>query len=884
MWRKVLSSLIILLVLSLAAASGLGWWVYHRSLPVLSGRMAAGVKKPVEIYRDDYGVPHIYAQSEEDLFYAQGYVMAQDRLWQMDLTRRAVSGRLAEIFGPDYVGADHFLRTIGFKRVAQEAEAALSPEIRRALEAYARGINDYIAENRRRLPLEFTILGYEPDPWTVADSLAIGKYMAWDLGGNMQTELFLAALVEKLGLEKARTIFPHASSTDLTILPPGTWRGRQTSDLPPPNARRRQTSDLPSPPTARGRQTGSLTPPPGTRDHQTGGLTPPPTASVSPYRPGIATPEAFLELLALSDLGHFLGRAGSDLGSNNWVVGGSLTASGRPLLANDMHLEIKAPSIWYQNHLVVPGQLNVTGVMFPGVPGVIVGHNDRIAWGVTNVGPDVQDLYIEKPNPANPHEFEYNGKWEKARVIQEKIYVKGQKDPVVKEVVITRHGPIISNVVKGVKEPLSLRWTAYDRTEEFEAVLGFMRARNWEEFKAALEHFAAPAQNFVFADVDGNIAYRANGLFPLRKEGDGLLPVPGWTDAYEWTGYIPWAEVPQIVNPPEGFIVTANNRVYGDEYPYFLGHQWAQPYRAMSIRAELEGKKGLKVTDMEKIQNDWKNLQAQALYPVIAAALPVGPYSGSGNLPADIWWKTPEEEKARQILAQWAQNPQDRPDSPGPAIFHYLYWKMLFRTFHDEMGDDLFQRFLQHGSAMNTFDAMLVEWGKTGRTDSPWFDDVQTPERETPVQIIRQAFRDTVSELKQKLGPDPEKWTWGRLHTITFDHPLGKVKPLNLIFDRGPFPYGGSKITAGAASYSLTDPFAVTSAGPWRYVVDLGDLNHGQDVLAIGASGQPASRHYADQMDLWLTGRYKTMWFEEKDIKTRFADKKMVLEPGTPGQ
>ncbi|MCL4426255.1 MAG: penicillin acylase family protein, partial [Firmicutes bacterium] len=457
-------------------------------------------------------------------------------------------------------------------------------------------------------------------------------------------------------------------------------------------------------------------------------------------------------------------------------------------------------------------------------------------------------------------------------VITERIYVKGQKEPVVKEVVITRHGPIISNVVKGLARPLSLRWTAYDRTEEFEAILGFMRAQNWDDFKKALEHFMAPAQNFVFADIDGNIAYRANGLFPIRKKGDGLLPVPGWTDEYEWKGYIPWDQVPQVVNPAEGFIVTANNKVVGDDYPYFLSHQWALPYRAMSIRQELGGKKGLTLAHMELIQNDWKNLQARTLYPVIGPALERAQWS-------------PIEEKARQVLARWAADPRDRPEAAGPAIFHALYLKMLFRTFHDELGDNLYQRFLADGSPMNILEAMLQEGGgATGKPESPWFDDVTTPARETREESIRLAFKDAVADLAGRLGSDPEGWAWGKLHTITFDHPLGKVKPLNLIFDRGPFPYGGSKITAGAASYSLSSPFAVTSAGPWRYAVDLADLNHGQDVLAIGASGQPASPHYQDQMDLWLTGRYKTMWFDDKEIKSPFAGKKTVLKPRTPAQ
>ncbi len=774
--------LTVLLGSSLAGAL----WFVRRSLPRLEGQLAAPVTAPVVVRRDAYGVPHIRGSTLEDVLFAQGYVHAQDRLFQLDLTRRAVSGRLSEVFGEGFLQADRFLRAVGFMRAARATEADLPPELRSALQAYADGINAFIREHAGRLPLEFTLLGYKPDPWQIAESLAIAKYMAWDLGGNMQTEIFFWRLTAHLGAEKAASLFPTYPHDGPSIVD---------------------------------------------RLHRL------------PQQPGLAEGLARLQQVAEST-----GMWARDQfrGSNNWVVAPSRTASGKPILANDMHLGIGAPSIWYQNHLTVEGEFDVTGVMFPGIPGVIVGHNGHIAWGVTNVGPDVQDLRLERRHPTDPTRFEYMGKWYQAEVERHEIRVKGRSEPVMFEVLVTRHGPLISEALEELDVPCSLRWTALAPTGEFAAMLGLAQARNWAEFCRALENFAAPAQNFVYADREGNIGYRANGLFPIRRAGDGLVPVPGWTDEYDWVGFVPWDEIPQLFNPPEGYIVTANHRVAGVEYPYFLSHQWAPPYRAQAIIEALADRHELTLEDMIPIQNSWVNLQARLLGPVILRELDAVGMEGTAAA-------------ALRELEAWLDDPHDLPEAAGPTIFHTLYLKLLEATFLDEMGEDLYAAFLRHGSPVNTLDRMLSE----GHAD--WFDDVGTPEREGLREVMAAAFARAVEELEQALGKDPARWEWGKLHTVSFDHALGAQRPLHLIFNRGPFPTGGSHVTPGAASFSLPRPFAVTSSAPWRYLVDLADLR-GLDVLAIGISGHPFSVHYDDQMALWLKGEYKTLLYLEEEI------------------
>lgn len=520
-----------------------------------------GLHEPVEIITHTYGVPHIYAQTEDDLFFAQGYIHAQERLWQMELNCRLCSGRLSEIVGDALLETDRFCRRLGMHRSAAEEVTRLSAANVRILDAYARGVNIFIAYNEGKLPVEFTLLHFQPEPWKPADTIQWAKMMGWTLGGNWETEITRARLVAKLGIERTSQLEAGYDPSHPLIIPSG--------------------------------------------------------AEYQGINPGLR--EQYEQIQELSGFSIFGG-------SNNWVVDGTMTATGSPILCNDPHLGQAVPSVWYECHLIA-GDLDVTGVSFPGTPGIIIGHNQHIAWGLTNAVSDVQDLYIEKFNPENPDQYEYQGKWEEAEIIREEIQVKGQDQPVIEKVRITRHGPILTSsqqtsdgkedVAKTGDVPLALRWVGLEQCNIISAVPKLNRATNWEEFRAALRDWDLPPQNFVYADQQGNIGYIMAGAIPIRNQGQALLPSPGWTGDYEWTGYIPFDELPQTYNPEQHFIATANNRVVDDNYPYYITHEWLNGYRAQRIRDLLKSKDKLTLADMAKIQSDQYSLPATEIVPYL---------------------------------------------------------------------------------------------------------------------------------------------------------------------------------------------------------------------------------------------------------------------------
>ena len=503
-------------------------WLSRRRLPQTAGTLRLpGLEAAVEVVRDRWGVPHIYAESTHDLMVAQGFVHAQDRLWQMDFQRRLVAGRLAEVLGAVAAPVDRWFRTIGMRRVAEQEVSLIDAGVRADLEAYAAGVSSRIA--RGRLPVEFTLLRYRPEPWTVADTLSWIKMMSWDLSVNWETELLRARLIARLGPERAAELEPEYFACWPRVVPPGV-----------------EYSAIGS---AALRRAGAARP--------------------------LAGPSA---------------REG--LGSNNWALAGSRTTTGAPILANDMHLQMGMPCIWYENHLA-GGDLDVTGVTFPGIPGVISGHNGHVAWGFTNGFPDVQDLYVERLRRTDDGrvQYEYRGEWLDAQVVREEIRVKGG-GTVVEQVVITRHGPIINGLAPDLagEQPLALRWTSLEPDRMVEGLHGMSRAKNCLEFREALRDWTAPVQNTVYADTEGNIAYSFPGKVPIRARGDGRVPVPGWTGEYEWTGYIPYEELPHLYNPPQGYIATANNRVVDEAYPYHIGLEHCTGDRAQRIVELIEAR------------------------------------------------------------------------------------------------------------------------------------------------------------------------------------------------------------------------------------------------------------------------------------------------------
>ncbi len=735
-----------------------------RSLPKTSGTITLeGLVDEVEVIRDSSGVPHIKASNEQDLYMAQGYIQAQDRLFQMDLSRRQASGRLSEVVGEQAVDRDKFFRTLGLRRAAEASVDIHSEQAINVLNWYAEGVNQFIeeAKNSGKLPVEFTLLGYEPEKWTPIDSLTIGKYMAFDLGGHWQGQAFRLWALENLPEDKALDVFPSYPEEAPTIL-----SYLDEIDIPVEKA----------------------------------------------FASAIIPPEFN--------------------GSNNWVVSGDKTASGKPILADDPHLALNTPSIWYQMHLQAP-EVNVSGVIFSGIPGIILGHNEQIAWGVTNTGPDVQDLYIEKQNPDEPTEFLYDGKWEKATVIDEPIKVKGS-ETIPYEVMVTRHGPVISEFAyeQDNQHLLSLQWTALEPSLELQAVMEMNKAKTWDEFETALADFHVPTQNFVFASQDGTIAYKANGKIPIRKKGDGLLPVPGWDSSYGWDGYIPYDELPRIVNPTEGFVATANNKVIGDDYPYHISHHWAQPYRFMRISEVLQENDNITVEDMQALQMDQINLHAREFVPIMIDALSNQELSN-------------DEEQIVELLFNWETYKDDK-DLAAPLVFHTWMNKISTKLFEEDISEEAMNLFAGKQSVVDE----LIRKASSG-TESPWFKEQGGFDK-----YMKMTFSQTIEELKETYGEDSTQWKWGDYHQVYFAHPLSSasefIKPFFNQVD--PVPVGGSRVTVQAASYNAE---GITNHGAsWRFVIDTSNMTEGYHIVGPGQSGHFKSKWYDDQTDDWVEGTY----------------------------
>ncbi|MCC3358062.1 penicillin acylase family protein [Bacillus sp. REN16] len=784
-WRVVflLGFFIILLLTSSIVA---GYLFLRKSLPVIEGNLQVeGITKEVEVIRDQNGVPHIVAKNQHDLYFAQGYVTAQDRLFQMDLSRRQASGELSEVIGASLVDQDKYFRTLGLRRAAESSYDGYSDEAKAVLQAYADGVNAFIkeAKEKNKLPVEFTLAGYEPGEWSPIDSLTIGKYMAYDLGGHYKGQAFRYYMAQQVSEEKLLELFPAYPEDGATVI----------------QAMKDHPLDISK------------------------------TIAKAPF------PNEFN-------------------GSNNWVVSAEKSESGMPILADDPHLALATPSIWYETHLQ-NDEVNVSGVIFAGVPGIIIGRNEHIAWGVTNVGPDVQDLYIERRNPDNPAQFEYMGKWEEATFIEEPIKVKdGETIPY--QVQVTRHGPIISEFTHDHKEEtvLALRWTALDASTELEAVLMFNTAKNWDEFKDALTYFHTPAQNFVFAATDGTIAYRANGLIPIRKNGDSSVPVPGWTDEYEWEGYIPWDELPTIVNPKEGFISTANNKIVPDEYPYHITNTWAQPYRQQRIRDVLASKDVITADEMMKLQFDQYNLQAEEFVPIFLDVL-----SKNADQLREIDKTVIKEFKDWDFV--------DRIEDGEPLVFHKWMEEFANVLFEESIPKDIDKLFEGKSQIVD----QMIRDAKKGH-EGIWLKDAGGLE-----QVTIESLKRAVDFAAEKQGKNPSKWSWGEFHQVPFNHPLSAISPLNYLFNNnGSVPMGGSGITVAAASFNYNSG-AITHGAAWRSVIDLSNMSESYNVVGPGQSGHVLSPFYHDQISDWTTGNYHITYTDKE--KYRLNSNTLILQP-----
>ena len=817
--------LVAFLGLLLIAAAVAGFILVRSPFPNTDGTVTlAGLQSEVEVYRDEYGVPHIYAENERDLFFAQGYVHAQDRFWQMEWSRHVGQGRLSEIVGEDALEPDRFIRTVGFNRMAAESLDHYeheAPEAMAILEAYSAGVNAYLESEEGAYSINQTILeqvrgSWDIEPWEPLDTISWAVVMAYDLGGNMRSELTRAELNRVLG-----------EATTATLLPPYPYDRRPviapTDDLTNRDELLDETEDA-----------------------------------------GLARPDSVVDWQRVNT--NVVGELPPDglafgagfVGSNNWVVGGEHTASGLPLLANDPHLGIQMPSIWYEVHLNAPGW-DVTGFTFPGVPAVVIGHNDHIAWGVTNVGPDVQDLYVEKVNPSNPRQYEFEGEWREMDVVEEVIRVNGGED-VTLEVLLTHHGPIVSDVLDGTGDPLSLRWTIQEPNRVLQSILLLNQAEDYDAFREALRYFDAPSQNFVYADVEGNIAYQTPGRIPIRENSNGLVPVPGWTGEYEWQGYIPFEELPALFNPDQGYVVTANNAVVDEEYPYLISYYWASGDRAQRIVELLEvaiERGDVTADDFARVQMDGKSLLAESYQPL---------FQGLSSDDARV-------QAAIERLRGW--DLQTGRDSVPAALFEIFYMHLAEAALADELGEAQ-DEYLSNGNVQRVFFHHLAQ-----EPEASWWDDVDTDPVETHEDVILQALADTVQWFEDNVGGEMEEWVWGKLHTATFvSEPLGQsgIGPIEAMVNRGPYPVDGSDSIVNANSWGWGNPAAVRGHPSLRMIVDLSDFDASRGIHSTGQSGHPYHRHYDDFVDLWQNGEYHPMFFTREAVEEA-ADDHLVLQP-----
>jgi len=791
------------------------------SFPQIEGEIQlTGLDAPAEIIRDSNGIPHIYASTEHDLFFAQGYVHAQDRFWQMDLWRHQGAGRLSELLGKATIETDEFLRTVGWERVALAELEAMSDENLALLQSYADGVNAYLAKHSdTAISLEYAFLpilnsGYVPEPWLPIHSMTWAKAMAWDLRGNINTELDRARLLSELTPEQVDFIYPPYPEDHPVIVNHPHLTSATT---------------------------------PGSLDNAVL------AAAVSP-----AIDIVYQQFTVLDDM---LGGGVDGIGSNNWVISGDLTETGMPLLVNDPHLGVQMPSIWYEAGLhcmPVSADCNVTvtGFSFAGVPGIIIGHNDKIAWGVTNTGPDVMDLYIEKINPDNANQYEFEGQWVDMELITETINVAGSK-PVEITAQITRHGPIITDVFDleefteeaGIDLPenyaIALRWTALEPSCAFCAFWGLDKAQNWEEFRAAAAELVVPAQNLIYADIEGNIGYQTPGNIPIRSRGhDGMLPVPGWTGEYEWQRYIPFDELPFAFNPPEGYIVTANNAVVGPEYPYTISRVWAYGYRAERIVNMIEDISApISIATMQQIQGDNKAMLAEELVPLLL------------QIPLD----DAKLNDARALLVDW--NFQMDIDS-APAALYAAFWKSLISAaFHDELPEDFWP---SGGSRWMEITRILIT-----DPENAWWDDQSTRQVETRDDIFAAAFKDAVKEMRKLGGNDLALWAWGELHTTSFDNQVMSNLPfIKNAFNRGGFSTAGGQSIINATNWDALAGYDVAWLPSMRMIVDFSNFQNSLTVNTTGASGHAYHPHYIDMADDWRLLQYHPMHWDRDAIET----------------
>jgi penicillin amidase len=770
----------------------------RRALPPVEGRVRApGLRGEVEVIRDRWGVPHIYAGDLHDLFFAQGFVMASERLFQLEFLLRVGTGTLSELFSELTVPMDRFIRTVGWNRAARHQAQRWDQRSLEMARAFGSGIRAWV-EAMPEKPMEYQVLEAEPVVPAEEDDAATGAagavFMAWGLSRNWDHELLRAEIAERLGPDSMRTLFPDLDTE---------------------------------------------------------------AAPVEASKEGGFDRVALLRDAILAPPGQ---------GSNNWVVAGSRTRTGKPLLANDPHLAISVPSIWFECHLVGPG-IDVAGVALPFSPGILIGHNDRITWGFTNTEGDVQDLYLERLNEDGT-QAEYRGRWEPVTIHREEIRVRGRDQPEVLEVRETRHGPVLDSYTVGIAEPAvveggirrtyALRWVGAEHGIQPSTVFNVNTAGNWEDFRAAVhDAWACPGQNMVYADVDGNIGYQLTGLYPIRRQGDGTVPVPGWTDEYEWEGWVPFNDLPRAFNPEDGFLCTANNKMHDEGYPYVLGRDFLPPFRARRI--------AMMITERET--HDRETFAAMQMDTVLLPARDIVPHL------LDVEPADDRQKAAIALLQGW--NHDVASDSAAAALYEIWCHHVARRVLRPHLGEELFVHFYGRRQWTNAFQYQVLP-NLLAFPTARWFG---RHGREARDEVLREALEAALDELSAKLGEDMEAWRWGTLHRARFAGRLAMIPDLTELCTAGEVELGGDEQTVLQGKFEPEWSYDAVVIPSWRQILDPSDWDASVGVHPSGQSGHPLSPHFRDLLPLWAEGRHHPMPFTRAAVEAA-AQSTLRLIPG----
>lgn len=803
-WKKILLGLSISFIIIFIVAGAIFYNMLSSSLPAYQGIITSSkIISDIEIYRDSFAVPYIFAENDNDAAFALGYVHAQERLFTMDFIRRAGEGRLSEILGDEAVPFDNMFRTVGIKRNILRNYSRIDPSVISLLQSYSDGVNAYIEERKGNYSIEFDVLGYQPEKWKPLHSLIIIKMMAWELNMSWWTDLTFSELIQKLGEKKALEILPDYPENAPTIIADNfKYLSAINSSL-------------------------------------------------------VETDKAFR---------NFIGWTGTHIGSNNWVVNANKSTSGKPIIANDPHLAFSAPGKWFAATVNSKEGWETSGVTLPGVPGIVIGKGENISWVLTNVMNDDADFYIEKLDSSDSKYF-VDGQWRDLRIIKDTIKVKNGKDRVI-EIKETHRGPIISdihtfnfiyNTAESEFPPISMKWLGNEFSDEMLGFYKINKAKNWNQFREGVKYFGIPGQNFVYADTTGNIGYIMGARIPLRKKNNPTLVFDGTNTENDWQGYVPVEEIPVVLNPKENFIASANNKILKD-FKYHISNLWEPSSRIDRIYELLNSKEKHSAEDFKKYQMDITSPYAKLITSHIVKAFE-GIKINDNNLKTAI-----------ELLSEWDFNLNKQSQTPSIYVVTLKY--LLHNIYYDELGDDLFNRFVFLANV--PFRSLLRVLDKP---ESLIFDDISTAKTESKNEIIRKSLADALTFLEENLGKDLTNWQWGRLHTVTFKHAFsGNFSLLDKYINIGPYEIGGDGTTINNTEYPFSesiDKYPMFShsefeniLGPsMRYIYDFAKPDQYYLILTTGQSGNVMSDNYRDQTPYWLQGKYMLIKTDESSIR-----------------